>query len=203
MQLLLDLDQDAMLAQSGAAVGGLFATKDKPAKPEASADATRRAHRQNTVVRAPPHKHKTAAAAAAATTTTATSATTAIGHSVQDTDDDAACAVCLQRDSLEHDPIVLCELCGVAVHQSCYRLDDIPDDDWYCHPCARYLRARDVENNVTPTYELPCAACAQKGGAFIATVDGKWVHMACSMFLPELYVQSSPNGEIIGGLVRL
>ncbi|GLE08991.1 hypothetical protein PINS_up020466, partial [Pythium insidiosum] len=40
----------------------------------------------------------------------------------------------------------------------------------------------------------------RKGGAFIATVDGKWVHMACSMFLPELYVQSSPNGEIIGGL---
>ncbi|KAJ0399201.1 hypothetical protein ATCC90586_000043 [Pythium insidiosum] len=176
MQMLLDLDQDALLAQRGAALGSLFAAKPKPTPTPKSAaapsalnaiNAARREHRQNAV------------------------------------DDDAACGVCLQKDSLEHDPIVLCELCGVAVHQSCYRLDDIPDDDWYCHPCARYLRARDVENNVTPTYELPCAACAQKGGAFIATVDGKWVHMACSMFLPELFVQSSQDGEVIGGLDQL
>jgi hypothetical protein len=122
-------------------------------------------------------------------------------------DDDIVCGVCLHPDSPAHDPIVICDLCGVAVHQSCYRIEEeLPDGDWFCRPCNRYLEAKDIGSNVTPTFELQCEACKEKGGAFIATTDDTWVHMACSMFLPELFVQVSHkhNGEeVIGGIVSI
>ncbi|KAF1791407.1 Ankyrin repeat-containing domain [Phytophthora cactorum] len=34
--------------------------------------------------------------------------------------------------------------------------------------------------------------CCSKAGAMAPTIDGGWVHVACSMFLPELYVQEKP-----------
>ncbi|RLN58112.1 hypothetical protein BBJ28_00001354 [Nothophytophthora sp. Chile5] len=114
---------------------------------------------------------------------------TSKGTGKQQEEEEILCGVCCALDSLETDPIVICELCGVAVHQTCYRLAVLPDGDWYCHPCARYLEAQDVEKNVIPTHELECEACCTRAGALTPAADGGWVHVACSMFLPELFVQ--------------
>lgn len=46
--------------------------------------------------------------------------------------DDAACDVCGNDESLEDDPIVACDGCDVAVHQSCYGITRLPDGDWFC-----------------------------------------------------------------------
>lgn len=118
-------------------------------------------------------------------------------------EEDVTCSVCFEGDSLEGDAIVICELCNTAVHQTCYRIAYLPEGDWYCHPCSRYLKEQDIEKNVTPTHELECAACLTKGGAMVPTVEGEWMHMSCSMFLPELYVQRlGTQGEVICGVVR-
>ncbi|KAL4095031.1 hypothetical protein PRIC1_008409 [Phytophthora ramorum] len=115
-------------------------------------------------------------------------------------EEEVLCGVCCAPDSLENDPIVICDVCGVAVHQTCYRLATVPDGDWYCHPCRQYLDAQDIEKNLIPTHELECEACCAKAGAMSPTVDGKWVHVACSMFLPELYVQDKHAARFQGSL---
>ncbi|ETP29998.1 hypothetical protein F442_20927 [Phytophthora nicotianae P10297] len=104
-------------------------------------------------------------------------------------DEEMLCGVCCAPDSLENDPIVICDVCGVAVHQTCYRLAAVPEGDWFCHPCRQYMDSQDIEKSLIPTHELECEACCSKAGAMAPTVDGGWVHVACSMFLPELYVQ--------------
>lgn len=125
------------------------------------------------------------------------------GEHAHEMEDDLPCSVCFEGDSLEGDPIVICELCSVAVHQTCYRIAFLPEGDWYCHPCSRYLKEQDVEKNVTPTRELLCVVCLTKGGAMVPTNEGAWMHMACSMYLPELYVQRKDDqGEVICGVVR-
>ena len=46
------------------------------------------------------------------------------------------CDICFGCDSEEEvDEIVLCDLCNVAVHQSCYKRnlsDKVPKGDWFC-----------------------------------------------------------------------
>ncbi|POM75551.1 PHD finger protein c [Phytophthora palmivora] len=115
-------------------------------------------------------------------------------------EEEVLCGVCCAPDSLENDPIVICEVCGVAVHQTCYRLATVPEGDWYCHPCRQYLDSQDLEKNLIPTHELECEACCTKAGAMAPTIDGGWVHVACSMFLPELYVQDKHASRFHGPL---
>ncbi|KAF4145207.1 PHD-zinc-finger like domain [Phytophthora infestans] len=115
-------------------------------------------------------------------------------------DEEMLCGVCCAPDSLENDPIVICEVCGVAVHQTCYRLAAVPEGDWFCHPCRQYMDSQDIEKSLIPTHELECEACCSKAGAMAPTIDGGWVHMACSMFLPELYVQEKHASRFQGPL---
>ncbi|EEY69096.1 uncharacterized protein PITG_05279 [Phytophthora infestans T30-4] len=115
-------------------------------------------------------------------------------------DEEMLCGVCCAPDSLENDPIVICEVCGVAVHQTCYRLAAVPEEDWFCHPCRQYMDSQDIEKSLIPTHELECEACCSKAGAMAPTIDGGWVHMACSMFLPELYVQEKHASRFQGPL---
>lgn len=139
---------------------------------------------------------------------------------VKKQEDELRCGVCWQPDSLESDPIVICEICGVAVHQTCYRIDELPDGDWFCQPCARYTRLQVAGNSsalLVPTHELECQACLVKGGALVPSASASagrdaWVHLVCTMFLPELYVLSSDrqmmtatgsgHQQVFGGVVR-
>ncbi|CEG49731.1 PHD finger protein [Plasmopara halstedii] len=79
-------------------------------------------------------------------------------HQSRMEDEEMRCGVCWAHNSLENDPMVICDICGVAVHQTCYRLAEVPEGDWYCIPCRQHIG---------------------------------WVHVACSMFLPELYIQNN------------
>ena len=40
------------------------------------------------------------------------------------------CDICLDGTVYEDNEILICEKCNVAVHQSCYSVDVIPDDEW-------------------------------------------------------------------------
>ncbi|EQC30930.1 hypothetical protein SDRG_11408 [Saprolegnia diclina VS20] len=90
------------------------------------------------------------------------------------------CDVCAGDVSFADDRIVICDECDVAVHESCYDIKRVPDSAWYCHFCA--------SNRISCESDLAaCAACNHLGGALVPTLNGKWVHMACTLYLPELY----------------
>lgn len=48
------------------------------------------------------------------------------------------CDVCLDDDDDDNNDIVICDLCQVAVHQTCYGgelLEGVPEGNWYCARC--------------------------------------------------------------------
>lgn len=53
-----------------------------------------------------------------------------------------ACDICNEEEWTDDDKIVICELCEVYVHQTCYGgelLHSVPDGPWYCQRCRRCL----------------------------------------------------------------
>lgn len=127
-------------------------------------------------------------------------------------DEAIKCGVCWAHDSLENDPIVCCDVCGVAVHRTCYRLAVVPKGNWYCIPCKLYMASHNIESNLLPTREIECEACCLKGGAMVPTIGAGWVHVACFMFLPELHMQDKhasrcqgllDNYEVVCGVNKL
>ncbi|CAD8136647.1 unnamed protein product [Paramecium octaurelia] len=74
--------------------------------------------------------------------------------------DDALCQVCNDGDYTDDNLIVFCSKCNISVHQKCYLIEVIPNEDWICDVCqtfgpnGQYLR---------------CALCPKLGGAMKAT----------------------------------
>ena len=92
---------------------------------------------------------------------------------------DDVCAVCAGGDSSGDNLIVFCEgECGVAVHQRCYGIAEVPEGEWRCDVCAR--RA-----NRTPS-SVRCVLCKGSGGAFKRVSSpqgegGRWAHVLCAV----------------------
>jgi bromodomain and PHD finger-containing protein 1 len=74
--------------------------------------------------------------------------------------EDMVCQICNDGDYAEDDLIVFCARCNISVHQRCYGIPKIPNDDWICEVCqnfgneGRYLR---------------CPLCSKRGGAMKRT----------------------------------
>ncbi len=71
--------------------------------------------------------------------------------------DDIVCLVCNDGDYEDNNLIVYCSKCQMTVHQLCYGILTIPEEDWLCYPCQLYEdeKAKDIE----------CVLCPIKGGA--------------------------------------
>ena len=85
------------------------------------------------------------------------------------------CTVCYD-DANDVDQILFCDRCNVAVHQSCYNVVTIPSGAWYCDVCkAGY------------TKPPKCIFCPSQNntGAMRRTVDGRWAHSFCALWIPE------------------
>uniref|UniRef100_A0A1I7RNF0 PHD-type domain-containing protein n=1 Tax=Bursaphelenchus xylophilus TaxID=6326 RepID=A0A1I7RNF0_BURXY len=93
------------------------------------------------------------------------------------------CTICLNLRKSEGDKVIQCDKCGVAVHESCYAVDDYIDDDvsivsnfstepWFCEPC--------LYGYTEPPH---CELCPRRFGAFKrADVGGKFVHLVCALY---------------------
>jgi hypothetical protein len=71
--------------------------------------------------------------------------------------DDIVCLICNDGDYEDHDLIVYCSSCGMTVHQSCYGIVVLPQDDWICYPCIAF--------GVEEAKTVECVLCPVKGGA--------------------------------------
>jgi hypothetical protein len=90
---------------------------------------------------------------------------------------DGCCDVCGNDESHEQDLIVICEVCEVAVHQSCYGIQVVPEGPWLCAPCSRRVKG------------ARCVLCPWPGGALKRTLDGRWCHVACALWDPDTAIQ--------------
>ncbi|XP_010552146.1 PREDICTED: protein Jade-1-like isoform X2 [Tarenaya hassleriana] len=113
------------------------------------------------------------------------------GHYKDEEDDGIMCAVCQSTDGEPSDPIVFCDGCDLMVHASCYGdplVKGIPEGDWFCRRCL----ASESFGNRDETFS--CFLCTTNGGALKPTKDGRWAHIVCSLFVPEVYFED-PEGR--------
>lgn len=72
--------------------------------------------------------------------------------------DDEVCYVCNSGDYEDDNLIVYCSICNIAVHQQCYGIEEVPQDDWICEVCKKF-------RNPAKNKYIECILCSSKGGA--------------------------------------
>ncbi len=100
-------------------------------------------------------------------------------HSIPaDEIEDDLCAVCRGGDSIDSDRIVFCDNCNKGVHQCCYGIPNVPLGMWLCRGCSSQEK------------RISCVLCPVKDFVFKRTVDGRWAHLQCALWIPETSVVS-------------
>lgn len=107
------------------------------------------------------------------------------------------CSVCTEVESYEDDPIVYCDECDLGVHQFCYGIASLPSGNWFCDSCV-------VAKGKAPSSTPPgCDLCPLRGGALKRTLCGRWAHVQCFMWLPELQLVQDRDVLTLGSLKNL
>lgn len=115
--------------------------------------------------------------------------------------DDGTCVVCFDGQSPESNPIIFCDRCDLAVHQRCYGVVDVPANEFYCDRCLVETVNRDSVAASTPS-SVFCQLCSLPDGAFKQTIDGKWVHVVCALWCPNVWIgnlQDLSEISLVGG----
>ncbi|KAI9711167.1 MAG: nuA3 HAT complex component nto1 [Chrysothrix sp. TS-e1954] len=105
---------------------------------------------------------------------------------------DSKCAICDDGDCENANAIVFCDGCDLAVHQECYGVPYIPEGQWLCRKCREIGRS-------TPA----CIFCPNPDGAFKKSTEGKWAHLLCAIWIPEVTIATKSIMEPIDGVANV
>jgi len=83
------------------------------------------------------------------------------------------------------DSLKICVDCQVAVHGTCYGDLNSDKEVWQCRKCR------------VGVSKTECALCPLSEGAFTSLSDGTWVHVICSLFLPEVSFPSARMDDVL------
>ena len=108
-------------------------------------------------------------------------------------DDGEVCDICGMGYSEPDDMLVFCDRCNLAVHQGCYGVSKLPEGEWLCSVCRR---------GRLPS-ETFCCVCLHAGGAMHPTADGRFVHLICVYYTPELSLDLRSPEVIVRGVENI
>ena len=77
---------------------------------------------------------------------------------VNENEDDVVCCVCGDGEYEDDNLIIYCSKCNMTVHQKCYGVLIIPEEDWICHLCWAF-------DDINHCNNMECILCPNLGGA--------------------------------------
>eukprot|EP01084_Bolivina_argentea_P288411 495010_1 len=112
----------------------------------------------------------------------------------------AICGICGGGESLDDDPIVLCDGtgCDVAAHAGCFGMKEIPTGEWLCDTCKFSLSHGDRDRPSSSTCDVAvcCSLCGKNGGVMKQTKGRVWVHLVCAVWTREIGIEDSEPSVI-------
>ncbi|GAB2278065.1 hypothetical protein Dimus_012762 [Dionaea muscipula] len=116
---------------------------------------------------------------------------------VNEDEDGILCAICESTDGDPLDPIVFCDGCNLMVHSTCYGnplAKGVPDGDWFCARCLMLSQSSSSSSSSHKEADHHCCLCPITGGALKPTNNGRWAHVVCALFVPEVFFED-PEGR--------
>lgn len=83
------------------------------------------------------------------------------------------CDICGLSVENDNKKFVICQGCGLNVHDDCYGVPELCYKIWLCRKCIFYSE------------EGVCKLCESYGGALKKTNTGDWCHIVCASLMPE------------------
>lgn len=101
------------------------------------------------------------------------------------------CSVCYLDEEYVNNLFLQCDKCRILVHMHCYGESEPPNGHlWLCQLCRPEAPAKNPL----------CCLCPVLGGAMKRTIDGRWAHLTCAMWIPETCFVDIKQMEPIDGL---
>ncbi|AQK83122.1 uncharacterized protein [Zea mays] len=120
---------------------------------------------------------------------------------------------CLGESDMVSNRMLHCKNCEISVHQKCYGVHVVPDRFWFCVWCTRNIGMprRLTRSDACRTVLMPCVLCPKEKGALKPfkrdpgpSIDGgnqEFVHLFCSLWRPEFYVEDMESMEPVTNVV--
>lgn len=102
-------------------------------------------------------------------------------------------------DAPEDNPIVYCEICQCGVHAQCYGYPlsiHIPTDEWICQSCLASPPPPPTSALSAPSVPQ-CCLCPVSSGLLKRTTCGRWCHISCALWIPEVFFRVSDGCDAI------